>query len=188
MPVAARTDAEIALELRRIQQAESALAAYRAELICELGARRPDSSDRQLGEPGAASPDWLPGPGNPPAAGVSEFFADELAMVLNCSRAEATTQAELSTTLVGHLPATWAALADGALGWPRARAVAAELSGPVRELAPGVIAAVEAAVLPGAGELSVTRLRAAVRREVLRHDAAAAERRRRRAERCADVV
>ncbi|MGY2083344.1 hypothetical protein, partial [Blastococcus sp. SYSU DS0539] len=35
MPVAARTDAEIALELRRIQQAESALAAYRAELICE---------------------------------------------------------------------------------------------------------------------------------------------------------
>ncbi|MGY2085988.1 HNH endonuclease signature motif containing protein, partial [Blastococcus sp. SYSU DS0539] len=42
--------------------------------------------------------------------------------------------------------------------------------------------------LPGAGELSVTRLRAAVRREVLRHDAAAAERRRRRAERCADVV
>ncbi|MGY1916427.1 DUF222 domain-containing protein [Blastococcus sp. SYSU DS0973] len=180
--------AEIALELQRIQQAESALAAYRAELICELAARRPDTTDRQLGKPGAASPDWLPGPGNPPSAGVSEFFADELAMVLNCSRAEATTQAELSTTLVEHLPATWAALADSALGWPRARAVAAELSGPVRELAPQVIAAVEAAVLPGAPELPVTRVRAAVRRELLHHDAAAAERRRRQAERCADVV
>ncbi|MCZ2861184.1 HNH endonuclease signature motif containing protein [Blastococcus sp. VKM Ac-2987] len=188
MPVAARTDAEIALELQRIGRAESALAAYRAELICELAGRRPDSADRQVGEPGAASPDWVAGAGHPPAAGVSEFFADELAMVLNCSRAEATTHIELCTTLVRHLPVTWAALADDGLGWPRARAVAAELAGPVRQLAPQAVAAVEAAVLPGAGELAVTRLRAAVRREVLRHDAAAAERRRAQAERCADVV
>ncbi|PZU39839.1 MAG: HNH endonuclease [Arsenicicoccus sp.] len=130
----------------------------------------------------------MAGAGNPPAAGVGEFFADELAMVLNCSRAEATVQAELCTTLVRHLPVTWAALADEGLGWPRARAVAAELAGPVRELAPQAVGAIEAAVLPAARELAVTRLRAAVRREVLRHDAAAAERRRAQAERCADVV
>jgi hypothetical protein len=53
MPVAARTDAEIAVEVQRVQQLEARLAAYTAELVAELAARRPDSLDRQLGEPGA---------------------------------------------------------------------------------------------------------------------------------------
>ncbi len=56
LPVGARTDAEIAAELRRIPQLEARLAAYRAELVTELADRRPDSLDRQTGEPGAASP------------------------------------------------------------------------------------------------------------------------------------
>ncbi len=46
----------------------------------------------------------------------------------------------------------------------------------------------EAAVLPQAAELSVTRLRALTRRELMRLDAAAAERRRRDALRTADVT
>ena len=67
------------------------------------------------------------------------------------------------TTLLRRLPATWAALADGRLDWPRARAIAAELGWPARESPDDVLAAVEAVVLPQAAELSVTRLRALVR-------------------------
>src|SRR3954451_11647993 len=85
LPVAARTDAEIAVELARVQQLEARLAAYTAELIAGLAARRPDAADRQLGQPGAAAPGWLPGGGGEAARGVSEFFADELAQILHCS-------------------------------------------------------------------------------------------------------
>jgi hypothetical protein len=188
MPVAARSDAEIALELQRVQQMEARLAAYTAELVAELAARRPDALDRQIGEPGAASPEWLPGAGREAASGVSEFFADELALVLNCSRAAATRLADSAALLTERLPATWAALADGQLDWPRARALVAELMEPAREVEPQLIAEVEAAVLPRASELSIRTLQAAARKELLRRDSAAADRRRRQAERAADVV
>jgi hypothetical protein len=188
MPVATRTDAEIALELQRVQQMEARLAAYTAELVTELAARRPDSLDRQVGEPGAAAPEWLPGAGREAVTGVSEFFADELALILNCSRTAATKLADSAALLIERLPATWAALADGQLDWPRARALAGELLEPARELQPQVIAEVEAAVLPRAGELSIRQLQATARKELLRRDAAAADRRRRRAEQGADVV
>jgi hypothetical protein len=188
MPAAARTDAEIAVELQRVQQMEARLAAYTAELVAVLAARRPGTLDRQLGAPGAASVDWLPGPGREVPQGVSEFFADELALILNCSRTAASRLADTAEMLIGRLPATWAALADGQLDWPRARALAAELIDPARDVEPRVIAEVEAAVLPRAGALSVTRLAAAARKELLRRDAAAADRRRERAERAADVV
>jgi hypothetical protein len=188
MPAAARTDAEIALELQRVQQMEARLAAYNAELVAELAARRPDALDRQIGEPGAASPDWLPGPGREAAAGVSEFFADELALILNCSRTAATKLADAATLLAQRLPATWAALADGLLDWPRARALVTELMEPAREVEPQLIAEVEAAVLPRAAEMSIGQLQAAARRELLHRDAAAADRRRAQAERATDVV
>jgi hypothetical protein len=188
LPVKARADAEIALELQRVQQLEARLAAYSAELIVELAARRPDTLDRDIGEPGGASPDWLPGPGHQAPPGVSEFFADELAMILNCSRTAASTRADTAATLLERLPATWEALADGRLDWPRARALAAELAEPARDLEPHIIAEVEAAVLPRAAELSITRVQAAARKELLRRDAAAADRRRKAAERAADVV
>ena len=119
---------------------------------------------------------------------MSEFFTDELALVLNCSRTGATVLAEHAHTLVERLPSTWAALADGALDWPRARAFAAELGWPARNTDPEVVAAVEAAALSRAAELSVTKLRAFLRRELIRRDASAAERRRKRAERSADVT
>ncbi|MGY1803390.1 DUF222 domain-containing protein [Blastococcus sp. SYSU D00922] len=188
LPPASRTDAELAAELQRIEQAEGMLAAYKLELVAELADRRPDSDDRQIGEPGAASPDWLPGPGHEPAAGVSEFLADELAIILTCSRTAATKLADAALLLKAPLQGTWAALADGELDWPRARAMAAELTGPARELEPGVLAEVEAAVLPRAKRLSIRGLQAAVRAELLRLDAAAADRRRRTAARGADVV
>jgi uncharacterized protein DUF222 len=187
LPASSRSDAAIALELGRIVALEAALAAYKVELIAGLAARRPDSLDRQLGQPGAASPDWVPGVELPPAPGVSEFFADELAVILNCSRTAATVLADTAGLLIDRLPATWAALADGVLDWPRARALAAELTEPARELAPPLIAAVEAAVLPRAAGWSVSRLRAAVRAELLARDPAAADRRRAQAQRAADV-
>ena len=119
---------------------------------------------------------------------MSEFFPDELALILNCSRAAATQLWERSTTLRRRLPATWAALADGWLDWARARAIAAELGWPARESPDDVLAAVEAVVLPQATGLSITRLRALVRAELIKADPAAADRRRKKAERDADVT
>ncbi|SOD95029.1 HNH endonuclease signature motif containing protein [Blastococcus haudaquaticus] len=188
MPVRSRTDRELAAEVQRVDQVDAQLTAYRAQLVAELARRRPDSQDRQIGEPGAASPDGLPAPGREAAPGVSEFFADELAIISRCSRTAATKQADLSVLLVRHLPGTWAAMADGRLDRPRGLALAAELLAPSREVEPHVLAAVEAAVLPGARELPVRRLQAAVRAELLRHDPAAADRRRRQAARAADVA
>ncbi|WP_116453706.1 DUF222 domain-containing protein, partial [Blastococcus litoris] len=107
---------------------------------------------------------------------------------LGCSRTAATKLADCALLLRDRLPATWAALADGEVDWPRARALAAELSDPARDLEPAVLASIEAAVLPRAARLSIRGLQAAVRAELLRHDPAAADRRRRTAARGADVV
>src|SRR5690348_7834566 len=73
LPSARLTDAELAREIQRATAAEAVIAAYRAERIVELAARRPA---RPAG----------PVDGEPPADAVDEFFVDELAVVLNCSR------------------------------------------------------------------------------------------------------
>ncbi|WP_164704718.1 HNH endonuclease signature motif containing protein [Blastococcus litoris] len=179
------TPAQKAEQLQRVEQAEAVLAAYRAELVVGLAADRPARDDRRCGQGGAASGEWT---AQLMDEGVSEFFPDELALVLNCSRASATQMWERSTTLRRRLPATWAALADGRLDWPRARAIAAELGWPARETPDDVLSAVEAVVLPQATDLSITRLRAVVRAELVRADPAAADRRRKKAERDADVT
>jgi hypothetical protein len=185
LPVRRMTAAQKAEQLLRVQEAESALAAFKAELVVGLAFDRPASGDRQRGQVGVASGEWaaklLDGD-------VSEFFPDELAAVLNCSRAAASQLWEWSTTLVRRLPATWAALADGALDWPRARAIAAELGWPAHESPDDVVARVEAVVLPRAAGLSVTRLRALARAELITADPAAADLRRRQALRDSDVT
>src|SRR3712207_412494 len=131
LPVYARTPAEKAAELQRVQQAKAELAAYELELVAAFAADRPASLDRQPGEPGAASgDDSIPGPGT--SEGVSEFFADELALTLNCARATASTLTEHALTLTRSLPATLAELAHGRLDWPRARTIAEELGWRVR--------------------------------------------------------
>jgi hypothetical protein len=185
LPVALMTPEQKATHLQRIEQAESALAAFKAELVVGLAQDRPAGDDRHRSQPGAASETWATPQLDEDA---SEFFADELALVLNCSRAAATRLWEQSTTLLQRLPATWAALADGWLDWPRARAIAAELSWPAHESPDDVVAAVETAVLPQAPGLSITRLRALVRTELIAADPAAADRRRRRAVRLSDVT
>jgi hypothetical protein len=173
LPPAERNDAEIAADLGRITEIEAALAAYRVALVTELAARRPAAAD---------TPGGAPEPGD-----VDEFFADELAVVLNCSRTAASVLYEQSRTLTERLPVTVAALADGALDWPRARVLATELGRPADDTNPRIIAEVEAAVLPRAAALSIRRLTDAVRAELVARDAAAAELRRRLAEKTADV-
>ena len=175
LPVALMTAEQKAVQLQRVEEAESVLAAFKAELVVGLASDRPASDDRQRGQVGAASGEWA---AQLLDEDVSEFFADELALVLNCSRTAATQLWERSTTLRRRLPATWAALADGWLDWPRARAIAAELGWPARESPDDVLAAVEAVVLPRATGLSISRLRALVRAELIRADPAAADRRR----------
>jgi hypothetical protein len=185
LPVALMTPEQKATHLRRVEEAEAVLAAFKAELVVGLATDRPASGDRRRGQTGAASGEWA---AQLLDADVSEFFPDELALVLNCSRAAATQLWERSSTLLRRLPMTWAALADGWLDWPRARAIAAELGWPARESPDDVVAAVEAVVLPQAAGLSITRLRALVRGELIKADPAAADRRRKKAERDADVT
>ncbi len=175
-------------ELHRVVRAESALAAYKAQLVVALASDRSDADDRRPGSPGAAAPEWACDGVEEQLPGVSEFFPDELALVLNCSRTGATVLTEHSHTLVEKLPTTWAALADGLIDPPRARAFAAELGWPARNTDPELVAEVEAVGLLRATELSVRRLRKFLRRELIRRDPSASERRRKRAERSADVT
>jgi hypothetical protein len=107
---------------------------------------------------------------------VSEFFADELALTLNCARASATTLTEHALTLTGSLRATLEELARSRLDWPRARTMAEELGEKVRGTDPAVLAQVEAAVLPEAPSLSVRRLKDRLRQELAARDAAASDR------------
>jgi hypothetical protein len=183
LPAEFMADAELSREIEACIRVEAVVAAYKAERIAQLAARRPASADLQPGEPGAAAErdERVP-------EGVSEFFPDELAMTANCSRTGATVLADVSLTLVTTLRATWMALAEGRIDYPRARALALELGPPARDTDPTIIGAVEAAVLPLASQLSVKRLRAAARKELVARDADAAEQRRKRAARSADVV
>ena len=90
------TPEQKAAQLQRVEEAEAVLAAYKAELVVGLAADRPASGDRQRGQVGAASGEWA---AQLLDEDVSEFFPDELALVLNCSRAAATQLWERSTTL-----------------------------------------------------------------------------------------
>nr|WP_275585379.1 HNH endonuclease signature motif containing protein [Blastococcus saxobsidens] len=175
---ARRSAAEAAALLGQIVAAEAQLAALRVELVMDLAAARPAPADRLPGGHGAGSV-------GPPDA--SEFVPDELAAVQNSSRAAAVTLLEHAEILTTVLGGTFAELRLGRLDWPRARAMAAEVAATGRETAPAVIAGMEAAVLPVATELGVTKLREAVRAELIARDATAADRRRENRRRGADV-
>jgi hypothetical protein len=177
LPVAVRSDAEIALELGRVVAVEAALVAYKAELVMGLAGHRPDALDPAPGQPGAG------GNAEGPIPGTSEFFVDELALVLNGSARSAARLARDAYVLTERLPVVWAALADGELDWPRGRVFIDVLA----TTAAGVAEAVSAAVLPAAVGLSLGRLRARLAREVLALDADAADQRRREAEKRANV-
>ena len=135
LPVEARSDAEIALELQRMVAIESHLAAYKAGLVMGLAANRPEAVQASAYAEGRS-----------PVPGTGEFFVDELAVVCNASTRAAERSATESWVLIERLPAVWAALADGVLDWPRAR-VFIDVLGPTAE---GVAEAVSERLLPGA--------------------------------------
>jgi hypothetical protein len=181
--------AGVAAELTAVACARAKIAAYEAGLVARLAALRSDRGDRKE-QPGAAVAGWLP---EPPPVGVSEFLPDELAMITRSSRAGAVGLAERSLVLVHELPETWGALADGRIDEPRARAIAAALGGqsvnaggPVD---PAVVAEVESRALEWAlaGETPV-RLKERTAAALIAADQAAADRRRKKAERHADVT
>ncbi|WP_409332565.1 HNH endonuclease signature motif containing protein [Trujillonella humicola] len=174
-----RSSAQEAALLQQITAAEAMLAGLRVRAVLGLAAARPDPRHTH-------GDDEQRRPGEP--EGVSEFFADELATVLACSRTAAGKLVDRSATLAEKLPATLAALDAGTLDWPRARVLADQLGWKARGVDPAVIAEVEAAVLPAAAELSIRQLEAAVRHELTARDAAAADRRRAQAEAGCDVT
>src|SRR3712207_593789 len=183
LPVYARTAAEKAAELQRVQRLKAELTAYEVELVAAFAADRPAALDRQPGEPGAAADREV----DAAPAGVSESFADELALTLNCARATASTLSEHALTLTRSLTTTLAELAQGRLDWARARTFAEELGWTVRGTDPQVVAAVEAEVLPEASSLSIRKLKARLRAELAARDAAASDRRREKAHRAVAV-
>jgi hypothetical protein len=76
-------DAGVAAELARVADAKSQLAAYEVALVIRLAELRSDHLDLRPGRRGAAADGWVSGRAFP---GVSEFFVEELAVVLNSSR------------------------------------------------------------------------------------------------------
>ena len=185
LPVDRMTAEQKAANLELVAEVEAQLAAFKAELVVGLAADRPASDDRRSGQAGAASGEW------------AAQLLDDVGVGVLPGRAGADPQllARRGHPAVGTVQHA----ACGACRAPGQRSPTASWTGRGRgrsprswggrpRLTPEVLAAVEAAVLPRAAGLSVTRLRALARAELIKADAAAADARRRLAEREADVT
>jgi hypothetical protein len=180
LPVGLLTREEKAAELQRLQARKAMDAAYEAELVMGLADDTPDTLDPPPGQPGARKGSWAPDTELP---GVSQFFLSELSMVLNCGRGTASHVAHRAWTYRESLPATWAALAAGALDETRAKVLADVL----QHTSPAIAQQAEARLLPAATGLSTGRLRARALALLLEVDADAVDKRRKDAKRQADV-
>jgi hypothetical protein len=167
--LAALTDDELIGVLRAWRRQACWAQARELATVAELARRRPAE-----GTPPAAL-------GGFPAA-ISEFTADEVAMALTLTGRAAGAELDLALDLAAR-PATAAALETGQIDLPRAK-ILVSLLGP---LAPAHADAVEAQILPQAGQMTTGQLRAALGRAVLALDPDAARRRREDAEREARV-
>jgi uncharacterized protein DUF222 len=103
--------------LGAVQAAEREISrhtAVKARAVAEFAASRPESADRQQGEPGAMSAErWAARP--EVLRAVSEWATPELAIALNLTQRAAEVLLEESLTLVHRLPATLGALECGLL-------------------------------------------------------------------------
>ena len=167
-------------ELQRWQRRQAMDAAYEAQLILRLADQSPDDADPPAGTPGARRPGWA---AEHDVAGVSEFFASELALVLNRGRGTANHLHHRAVVWRDSLPATFRALSAGELDLARAAALADVLGCTTAELAQRV----EALLLPEAADLSVAKLRIRALELLAELDAAAVDQRRQEAKRHADV-
>ena len=132
--------------------------------VAELTGRRRE----QAGD--GASPDLV------------RFLPDELATALTLTLRSANRLLDVATGLA-RLPRTRDALARGCIDYPKALVIIDELTG----LDDAQAAAIEAAIIDAAAGQTTGQLRAALRRAVLQADPAAADRRRKKAERDARV-
>src|SRR5687768_15352375 len=82
MPACERTQAERAAELERVCFVESQLAAYKAEIVAAMARDSSARDDRTSGAPCTAA-DGTPGLDDDHLPDVSEFFPDELALIMN---------------------------------------------------------------------------------------------------------
>ncbi|NDI47355.1 HNH endonuclease signature motif containing protein [Goekera deserti] len=171
-------------ELGVLASVRAELAAYEAALVERLAALRPALPPL----PGDDA-DWL---ADTTPDDVDDWVVEEVQLATGSSRSAAARTVELSLVLCRQLPATWAALADGLVDLPRARAIAdalghqaASAGGPVPD---DVVAGVEQQALgwARAGE-TPGRLKERTAAAVISADAAAADRRRQVRERAADV-
>jgi hypothetical protein len=156
--------------------------ARQAATIAELARRRSAERDRDFGTRGGSGPDSR---AMRPAAlaDVSDDFVTELALIRHCSESEASRLAVESLLLTTKLAATWSELYAGRLTVRKAR-ILLDLLGDADD---AVAAAVQARVLDGAEDCPSPRLRDRARYHLYRVDADAKERRRKEAERRADV-
>ncbi len=180
LPVGLLSRKQVAAELQRRERRRAMDAAYEAALILRMAELSCDEHDPPPGSPGARTAGWgaAPEPG-----GVSEFFAGELAMVLNRGRGTATHRYARALAWRENLPATYAALSGGELDESRAAALADVLG----SVDAGLAAVIEGRLLPEAVDLSVTTLKERARELLLELDAAGAEARREEAQQSADV-
>lgn len=157
-------------------------AAERAVAISRLAQRRRKELDRVFGARG--------GPGvdsrqlsHPVLDEYSELVIPEVALIRHCSEREAERLVVESLVLTTTLTATWSALYEGRIDEKKMQALV-DLLGTVK---PETSAAVERLVLPDAERLTAADLRSRVRRLLARLDADALNKRRKLAEKTADV-
>ena len=179
-------DARCAAELVALADLRAQLDAYQLAVVKRLADLRPDLWDLTPDDPGGRAEGWAPAR---TFAGVTEFFADELALILNCTRGRAHTLADCALVLLEQLPATWEALADGRIDLTRAAALVKVLGWQHEHVAPAIVAAVEREALGWAiaGETPY-KLGERAAAALIALDAAAADRRRAQARKRSDVT
>ena len=157
MPVAARSDAALAEEMRRANIADSRLWAYRVELIVELAYRRRDDRDRPAGTPGRRVT-LLVGhelaAGGPVRVLPGRGRHDHELLPRRGDDAD-----RGGVDLDPPAPDTWGRWPTASWAGPGPARSPRRSAGTCRSLDPHVARAVEAVVLPQAAELSVGRLR-----------------------------
>jgi hypothetical protein len=158
-------DDELIGVVRAWRRLESWCSAGTLMAIAELARRRP--AERTT----PAAPGQFP-------AQLSEFISDEVAAALTLSSRTADAYLDLALDLAVRLPATARALREGAIDQLKARLIA-DLT---RILSDEDARAVEAQILPAAGDQTRAQLRAAVGRAVIAVDPEAATRRRQEAQ------
>ena len=161
-------DDELIGVLRALRRLESWCCAGTLAAIAELARRRPAE---RTAPAAAASPGSFP-------EHLSEFIGDEVAAALTLTTRTADAYLELALDLATRLPGTARALHEGVIDYPKARLIA----NLTRVLSDEDARAVEAQILPAAGQQTTGRLRAAVSRAVLAIDPAAATKRREEAQ------